>query len=117
MRHYEVGVILHPDLEIDIDRAIGKVEGIIKNLGGKIESQDNWGKRKLAYRIKKQDWGIYVFFRVELDASKVQELDNTLRITSEVIRYIVVSLEDIRPINKSARNNVKKPVKKLETDK
>jgi small subunit ribosomal protein S6 len=66
MRQYEVGVILHPDLEIDLDRAVSKVEGIITGLGGKIDNKDNWGKRKLAYRIKKQDWGIYVFFRLLL---------------------------------------------------
>ncbi len=116
MRQYEVGVILHPDLEIDIDRAVSKVEGVITSLGGKIESKDNWGKRKLAYRIKKQDWGIYVFFQVELNSAKVQELDNTLRITSEVIRYIVVSLEDVRPVNKGAKNSTKKPVEKPETE-
>jgi small subunit ribosomal protein S6 len=112
MRQYEVGVILHPDLEIDLDRAVGKVEGIITNLGGKIDNKDNWGKRKLAYRIKKQDWGIYVFFQITLDPAKVQELDNTLRITSEVIRYIVVSLEDVRPVNKGAKNSTKKPEEK-----
>lgn len=116
MRQYEVGVILHPDLEIDLDRAVGKVESIITNLGGKIDNKDNWGKRKLAYRIKKQDWGIYVFFQVTLDPAKVQELDNTLRITSEVIRYIVVSLEDVRPVNKGAKNSTKKPVEKPETE-
>lgn len=116
MRQYEVGVILHPDLEIDLDRAVSKVEGIITGLGGKIDNKDNWGKRKLAYRIKKQDWGIYVFFQVTLDPAKVQELDSTLRITSEVIRYIVVSLEDVRPVSKGAKNSTKKPVEKPETE-
>ncbi|MBP9827319.1 30S ribosomal protein S6 [Candidatus Saccharibacteria bacterium] len=107
MRQYEVAVVLHPDLEIDLDRAAGKVEAIITGLGGKIDKKDAWGKRKLAYKIKKQDWGIYIFYTVSLDPSQVQQLDNTLRITDEVMRYLVVSLENIRIL--------KKPTKKTKT--
>lgn len=99
MRQYEVAVVLHPDLEIDLERALTKIEAVITGLGGKINNKDNWGKRKLAYKIKKQDWGIYVFYQVSLDPSQVQQLDNTLRITEEVMRYLVVSLEDIKSIN------------------
>jgi small subunit ribosomal protein S6 len=116
MRKYEVGVILHPDLEIDIENAISKVEGVITGLGGKIQDKDNWGKRKLAYRIKKQDWGIYVFFQIEVDPAQVQQLENALRISTEVIRYIIVSLEDIRLVSKGANKRTKKPVEKTETE-
>jgi small subunit ribosomal protein S6 len=115
MRQYEVGVILHPDLEIDIENAVGKVESTITGIGGKIESKDNWGKRKLAYRIKKQDWGIYVFFQVEIDPKNVQQLDNALRISTEVIRYIVVSLEDVRTVNKGSKKR-NKPAEKSEIE-
>ncbi len=108
MRQYEVAVVLHPDLEIDVERAITKVETIITGLGGEIEKKDNWGKRKLAYKIKKQDWGIYVFFQVKIDPSQVQSLDNTLRITDEVMRYLVVSLEDIKTIQKPKSDGSKK---------
>lgn len=116
MRQYEVGVILHPDLEIDLDHSVSKAEGVITNLGGKIISKDSWGKRRLAYRIKKQDWGIYIFFQVEIDPAKIQELDNTLRITSEVMRYIVVSLEQVRLVNKGAKSINKKPVEKPDVE-
>ncbi len=108
MRQYEVAVVLHPDLEIDLERALTKVETVITGLGGKINNKDNWGKRKLAYKIKKQDWGIYVFYQVSLDPSQVQQLDNTLRITEEVMRYLVVSLEDIKSINQ-AKTDTKNP--------
>jgi small subunit ribosomal protein S6 len=106
---------LHPDLEIDIENAVGKVESTITGIGGKIESKDNWGKRKLAYRIKKQDWGIYVFFQVEIDPKNVQQLDNALRISTEVIRYIVVSLEDVRTVNKGSKKR-NKPAEKSEIE-
>lgn len=100
MRQYEIAIVLHPDLEIDLDSATGKIEKIITNAGGKITKKDNWGKRKLAYKIKKQDWGIYVFYEVNLDPAKVSSIDSTLRITEEVMRYLVVSLENLRYVNK-----------------
>lgn len=108
MRQYEVGVIFHPDLEMDFEGVTKKVAGIITGLGGKVLATDSWGKRKLAYPIKKQDWGLYAFMQIELDPEQVQALDNTLRITDEVMRYIVVSLDDVRPLQKNAAKR-KKP--------
>lgn len=100
MRQYEVAILLHPDLEIDIESATAKIEKILTASGGKIVKKDNWGKRKLAYKIKKQEWGIYVFYVVELEPSAPQKITNALRITEEVMRFLVVSLEDIHYINK-----------------
>jgi len=109
MRHYEVAVVMHPDLEIDLDRAASKVETMITGLGGKIDKKDNWGKRKLAYRIKKQDWGIYAFYQVTMDPSLVQPLNNTLRITDEVMRYLIVATDDIKVIMKPKSDPKKRP--------
>lgn len=100
MRHYEVALVLHPDLETELDTVLKKVETIITDLGGKIVKKDNWGKRKLAYKIKKQDWGIYVFYEINLEPTQTRELDTKLRITEEVIRYLIVSLEDIHYLKK-----------------
>ena len=113
MRQSEVGVIFHPDLEMDLENVTKKVETVITGLGGKVIATDSWGKRKLAYPIKKQDWGLYVFMQIELDGSQVQQLDSTLRITDEVIRYIVVSLDDVRPLQKNAAKR-KKPAEVTE---
>lgn len=101
MRLYEIAVVLHPDLEIDLDNASAKVEKIISTNKGKVVKKDNWGKRKLAYKIKKQDWGIYIFYQVELEPTAVAKIDSSLRITEEVMRYLVVSLDHIRYIRKS----------------
>ncbi len=102
MRQYEIAILLHPDLEIDIESAIAKIEKILTAGGGKIVKKDNWGKRKLAYKIEKQEWGIYAFYVMELDPASVAKINNTLRITEEVMRYLIVSLENIRYINKPA---------------
>lgn len=87
---YELTVLFHPDLEIDLDKPVKKIEKIIADNGGNVVNQDNWGKRRLAYSIKKQDFAIYVLFEVSMppaDASKVQ---NLLNITDEVLRYLMV---------------------------
>ena len=56
MELYELVVLLHPDLEIDIDKPLKKLEKIISDQDGKIAKMDNWGKRKLAYPIQKGDY-------------------------------------------------------------
>ena len=109
MRNYEIAVVLHPDLEIDLAATLEKVEGIITKNGGKITKKDNWGKRKLAYKINKQDWGIYVFYEVSVDCAKINKINQSLRITEEVMRYLIVSLENIRYINKPQKKSTSKP--------
>ena len=90
MREYEVAIIYHPDLEIDLDGARKKVEKIITDLKGSIDKADVWGKRKLAYPIEKQENGIYIFYRVSMPGENVSKLDQTLNITTEVIRHLIV---------------------------
>jgi small subunit ribosomal protein S6 len=93
MNQYEIAVVYHPDLEVDMSKAEEKVSKIITDEGGKITKTDSWGKRKLAYPIKKQEHGIYVFYTVEIDPSKLQKVESTLNITDELIRYLIVKLD------------------------
>jgi small subunit ribosomal protein S6 len=87
---YELMVLLHPDLEIDVEAPIAKVDSLIEAVGGRVTKRDNWGKKRLAYRIRKQDFAIYVYFEMQLDPSKVSQLDSTILITEEVLRHILV---------------------------
>ncbi len=91
---YELMVLLHPDLEIDAEAPIAKVVALVEAVGGKATKRDNWGKKRLAYRIAKQDFAIYVYFELELDPLKVRELENTILITEEVLRHILVVHEE-----------------------
>jgi small subunit ribosomal protein S6 len=93
MREYELTVLIHPDLEIDLEKPLGKVRDIIKNNGGEVVSEDNWGKRKLAYRIAKEDFAVYVFFELKLTPESVKKIDATLNITDEVLRHLLVSVD------------------------
>lgn len=94
---YELMVLLHPDLEIDAEAPISKVEGLIEAVDGRVIKRDNWGKKRLAYRINRQDFAIYVYFEVSLDPTKVRQLENTILITEEVLRHILVAHEENPP--------------------
>src|SRR6266581_4427087 len=93
-RTYELMVLLHPDLEIDVEAPITKVEGLIDSVGGKVIKRDNWGKKRLAYRIARQDFAIYVYFEVQLDPTNVRKLEDQILITEEVLRHLLVVHEE-----------------------
>lgn len=101
---YELVVLLHPDLEIDVEAPIQKVEGLVEAADGKVIKRDNWGKKRLAYKIKRQDFAIYVYFEVLLDPTKIRGLEDQILITEEVIRHILVTHEE-------NAKSVKKPEK------
>jgi len=89
MNQYEVAVLYHPDLEIDLEKATSRVEKIFTDNGGEIKNTDNWGKRKLAYPIKKNEHAVYVFYTVEFPAQNVRKVESILNITDEVIRFMI----------------------------
>lgn len=94
MAQYEVAILLHPDLEIDLEKPLKKVEKIITDNGGKIESTDNWGKKKLAYPIAKQEHAVYIFYVVDLPAEALRKIEGTFNITDEVIRYLITKIDE-----------------------
>ena len=89
MAQYEIAVLFDQGLEIDLEKATAKVEKIIAGQGGKITDTDNWGKRKLAYPIKGQEFAIYVFYTVDMEGAGVQKINDTLNITDEVVRFLI----------------------------
>lgn len=89
MNQYEIAVLYHPDLEIDLEKATTKIGKIIADNGGKITNADNWGKRKLAYPIAKNDFALYVFYTVEMPAGGVQKIEQIFNITDEIIRFLI----------------------------
>lgn len=106
MIQYEIAILYHPDLEIDLDKASNRVEKIFTDNGGKIAKVDNWGKRKLAYSIKKNEHAIYVFYSVEFPAANLQKVESTLNITDEVIRFLITK-PDLKAINKADTEKAK----------
>lgn len=93
MQKYEIAVLYHPDLEVDLSKAEERVTNVFKSNKGSVVEADNWGKRKLAYSIKELDHAVYVFYTVELPAEQVAKVEYTLNITDEVIRFLIVKID------------------------
>ena len=113
MNQYEIAVLYHPDLEVDLSKAEEKVTKIITSNGGKVIATDNWGKRKLAYTIKKQEHAIYVFYTVEIPGEAIKKLETILNITDEVIRYLI-SRPDLKAFAKAEASKAEKAKKQAE---
>ena len=107
MHQYELAVLYHPDLEVDLSKAEEKVSKIVSDNGGKITATDNWGKRKLAYKIKGNEHAVYVFYTVEMPGTGVAKLESLLNITDEVIRFLVTKPD----FKKQAKAEAAKAVK------
>jgi small subunit ribosomal protein S6 len=100
VNQYEIAILYDPDLEVDLEKATSRVEKILTDNGAEIKNTDNWGKRKLAYPIKKHEMAIYVFYTVEMPGANVQKLESILNITDEVIRFLVTR-PDLKAIAKA----------------
>jgi small subunit ribosomal protein S6 len=100
MTQYEIAVLYHPDLEVDLTKAEDRVTKILADNGGKITATDNWGKRKLAYQIKGNEHAVYVFYTVDMPGEGVAKVESTLNITDEVIRFLITK-PDLKAIAKA----------------
>ena len=93
MKEYELIVLIHPDLEVDIEAPLTKLRTLVTSNGGNIVKEDNWGKKKLAYRIKNQDFAVYVYFDLSLPTDAPLKISNTLNISDDVLRYLLVTVD------------------------
>ena len=96
MRAYEVIVILEPSLdERTIEPSLDKYLNVIRKDGGTVENVDVWGRRRMAYEIKKNQEGIYAVVTLNAEPDSVKELDRQLTLNESILRTKV-----IRPDNK-----------------
>lgn len=106
MKDYELTVVFHPDLEMNIDPALEKVKKLIEANQGEIVKEESEGKKRLAYPIKSQDFGIYYYFDVKFPAAAPSKVSSVLNITDEAIRYLLVK-SDPRKAKLAARRQTK----------
>jgi small subunit ribosomal protein S6 len=94
MRRYEVMVILDPDLE---ERAVAPLIesflSVVREGEGKVEKVDTWGRRRLAYEIKKRPEGIYSVIELQAQPAVVKELDRQMNLSESVLRTKVLRPE------------------------
>lgn len=91
MNKYELALVLSPKLDEESKTAeFAKVQAVLERFGGKIVKVDDWGKRKLAYEIKKVSEGFYSFISFESEASAPAEIEARMRIMENVLRYLII---------------------------
>lgn len=94
MREYEIIFIAHPDQDENAtNELVEKISGWISDNGGTIKKVDPWGKRKLAYPIRKQSEGQYFYINAQMPPSFVAELDRNLRYQENVLRYLITLVD------------------------
>ena len=93
MRNYELVCIIQPDLdETAFKGAIERVQGWITESGGSVDKVDVWGRRRLAFPIRKQRDGQYVLLNVTLDPKSASDLERNIRYLETVLRHMLTAI-------------------------
>ena len=108
MKNYELTVLVHPDLEMNLEPATTKIKDLIEKNGGKIVKESNDGKKRLAYGIRGQDFAVYYYYELELPAEAPKKIEGVLNITDEVLRYLLVTVDE-RKLKYEAKQAARKP--------
>jgi small subunit ribosomal protein S6 len=95
LRNYQSVLILKPDLdESQVEQSIEKITSIISKFGGAILKLDNWGKKRLAYRVKKNKFGYYLNIYHTCEQGNVPALEKEYQLYDLIIKYLVIRLEE-----------------------
>ncbi len=112
MHIYESIFIINPNLsDEETAGVIKKMQDVVAAQGGEMLKFEDWGKKKLAYEIKKQKRGHYAFFQFKAQPAAVSELERTYKMTDSVIKFLTVRLEKelrTRPEPKKKKKDVAK---------
>ena len=99
--------VLAPDLQEDgLTAATERVTSLITNRGGEITRTDTWGRRRMAYPIRRHPDGFYTVLRFRLEPRLTDELDRNLRINEQVLRHLIVHATEVPPPRTIRRVNV-----------
>jgi small subunit ribosomal protein S6 len=91
VRDYELVTIWNPDIGDDgVTGALERLSSSITSRGGEVADTNVWGRRRLAYSIKKHAEGIYVVMELKLQPAQASDLESQLRINEDVLRHLLV---------------------------
>ena len=111
LRKYESVVILDPELsEQEAEAEANSIADLIKENGGEVQTKDIWGRRPLAYRINRKDYGIYVLYVFESPTGFNTVLDRQLKLKEKVLRHLIVQKDKYAPdMSQAAREYATSP--------
>ena len=107
MKNYELTVLIHPDLEMNLEPATTNIKDLIEKYGGKITKEQNDGKKRLAYPIKGQDFAVYYYYELELPAEAPAKIESAFNITDEILRHLLVTVDE-RKLKAEAKQAARK---------
>jgi small subunit ribosomal protein S6 len=114
MGQYETAFLISPTLEEEeTEKIITQMAEVISKKKGKMIKEDRWGKRRLAYQIKKHDEAFYVFFHYEGDSAIPNELERRFKQSEEILRFLTVKKESKENVRKK-RKEISPPVEAKE---
>ena len=94
MRHYEIVFLVHPDQSSQVQAMIDRYKAIIEDAEGKIHRLEDWGRRHLAYPIKKIHKAHYVLMNVECDQATLEELESGFRFNDAILRSMTLAMKE-----------------------
>jgi small subunit ribosomal protein S6 len=94
MRHYEVVLLVHPDQSEQVPAMIERYRSMIETAKGQIHRFEDWGRRQLAYPIKKVHKAHYILMNIECDQATRAELDNLFRFNDAILRRLILSKDE-----------------------
>src|SRR5207248_4094275 len=95
LREYETIFLVRPDLAEDlVDKIVERLRGVVHRDGGKVIKVENWGKKKVAYEVKKHLRAIFIRFLYLGSTHMVAEFERNLRMTDDVLKYQSVKIAD-----------------------
>ena len=98
MRDYELVVVLSPSLgDEGFPASIERISGVIQGNGGEIKNVDQWGRRRLAYPIKRNLEGYYAVTKFAAEPTAIRPLEANLDLAEDVLRHLVIKLDNIKP--------------------
>jgi small subunit ribosomal protein S6 len=94
-RVYEITFVADPDLaEADVDSLTEQVQGFVERDGGRVEKVEKWGKKRLAYEVRRRREGYYVLLVAHGSGAFVKELERRLKVTDGILRFLTVRVDD-----------------------
>jgi small subunit ribosomal protein S6 len=94
-RVYEIIFVADPDLgEADVDALTEQVQGFVERDGGRVDRVEKWGKKRLAYEVRRRREGYYVLIVAQGGGALVRELERRLKVTDGILRFLTVRVDD-----------------------
>ena len=96
MRNYEGVFIINPDLTAEASKGVvTQVQDLVAKNGGRVDGLQEWGKRRLAYKIAKKQEGNYLLVNFQMDSKQAKKLEQGLRLNDQVMRYLLINKDDL----------------------